>query len=329
VRRTRNLALGALGFLLATAAAASGPAPVCAGKDLSGIAGVAEARAKRADDLKNADGLLWRIEKGGLAPSYLFGTIHSTDDGSLAMARRAAERIPGAKVVATELGPLDLARRADMSAKLIARGLDREHDTFAALPPEDRAAVEALVSAKGFGDGLAHHLKLWFLALLTAAPVCEAERQAEGLEEVDGYLAETAQKAGVRVVGLETVDEQIDVMAALSREVVVPLLAAAAREPELDDDVYATMLGLYRESRPAEILAVVDAVGGLTAEEREAQEEFTRLLLTGRNAVMAERAAPLIEKGGAFIAIGALHLAGKDGLIERFRALGYAVTREW
>lgn len=44
---------------------------------------------------------------------------------------------------------------------------------------------------------------------------------------------------------------------------------------------------------------------------------------------MAERAAPLLEKGGAFIAVGALHLPGKEGLIERFRALGYTVAKEW
>jgi uncharacterized protein len=53
------------------------------------------------------------------------------------------------------------------------------------------------------------------------------------------------------------------------------------------------------------------------------------LLLTGRNATMAARARPLLQEGGAFIAVGALHLPGKDGLIERFRAQGYSVAREW
>ena len=44
---------------------------------------------------------------------------------------------------------------------------------------------------------------------------------------------------------------------------------------------------------------------------------------------MAERAAPLIGAGGAFIVVGALHLSGKDGLVERFRAVGYEVTKVW
>ncbi len=326
---TRILAFCALTCAFAHAAAAAEPPQACAGKDLAKVAGLAEARARRADDLVNADGLLWRIEKPGLAPSYLFGTIHSTDDTALALARRAAERISGAKVAATELGLLGPGARADILALVLARALDRDHDTFDALPPEDRPRLEALAAAKGFGDGFAHHLKLWFLAILTATPACEASRQAAGLPELDEYLATTAKDAGVKVIGLETYEEQIDTISAMRPEVVVALLELSAREPELDDDVYATMLRLYRESRPAEILPIVDVVGAPTDDERAAQEEFTRALLTGRNATMAERAAPLLADGGAFIAVGALHLTGKDGLIERFRAMGYSVTKEW
>ena len=44
---------------------------------------------------------------------------------------------------------------------------------------------------------------------------------------------------------------------------------------------------------------------------------------------MASRAAPRLAAGGAFIAVGALHLTGKNGLIERFRAMGYSVTTIW
>ena len=80
---------------------------------------------------------------------------------------------------------------------------------------------------------------------------------------------------------------------------------------------------------PAEILAVADAVGGLSEAERAAENEFMRALLQGRNAIMAERAAPLLVSGGAFVAVGALHLSGRTGLIERFRAMGYTVIKVW
>jgi uncharacterized protein YbaP (TraB family) len=77
------------------------------------------------------------------------------------------------------------------------------------------------------------------------------------------------------------------------------------------------------------MIAVVDALPELTAEERAAERAFDDLLLIGRNETMAERSAPLLAKGGAFIAVGALHLPGKGGLIARFRALGYRVVNVW
>ena len=325
----RILTAVAFALLLSLPAAAAAP-PVCRGKDLTHISGLGEARTRRAVDLVNAEGLMWRIDKQGLAPSYLYGTIHSTDDAALAMARRAAEQIDGAKVVATELGgPMDAVEKANVGATMLARALDREHDTFEDAPPEDRREIEKLLAAQGYPSEFAHHLKLWFLAIVTAMPSCEMKRQALDLPEVDQFLAESARASGVKVVGLETAEEQLDAMSAMRPDVAAALLAVAAREPDMNDDVYATMLRLYRESRPAEILPITDAVGDMSESERKAEDEFMRRLVVGRNATMAERATPLLNVGGAFIAVGALHLPGKDGLIERLRAQGYKVTKVW
>jgi uncharacterized protein len=319
--------IGALTFSLAQAE----PPKPCQGSDLAQVEGLAAAEAARADDLVNGDGLLWRIEKPGLAPSYLFGTIHSTDESALEVARRAAQSINGAKIVATELGgPFDTIEKANITAATLTKALDRDHDTFeGVIAPEDRQEIEKLITSLGYPAEFAHHLKPWFLAILTALPACEAERETLNLLEVDQFLAETARDLGVKVIGLETAEEQLAAIANMRPDVAVTLLTLAARDPVLNDNLYATMLRLYRESRPAEILAISDALGGLSDSERAAQDEFMLTLLQGRNATMAERAAPLLAVGGAFIAVGALHLAGKAGLIERFRAMGYSVTKDW
>ena len=328
-----RLALSGCAFLLGvlTLSLAQAEPTACQGSDLAQVGGLAAAEAARADDLVNGDGLLWRIDKPGLAPSLLFGTIHSTDESALDIARRAAQFINGSKVVATELGgPMDSIEKGNITAATLAKALDRDHDTFeGAIAPEDRERIEKFIAGLGYPAEFAHHLKPWFLAILTAIPACEAEREARDLPEVDQFLAETAKNLGVKVIGLETAEEQLDAIAALRPEVAATLLTLAARAPGLNDDLYATMLRLYRESRPAEIVAIADAVGGLNEAERAAQDEFMRELLQSRNATMAERAAPLLASGGAFIAVGALHLAGKSGLIERFRAEGYTVTKVW
>ena len=50
------------------------------------------------------------------------------------------------------------------------------------------------------------------------------------------------------------------------------------------------------------------------------------LIITDRNVNMRNRAKPLIDRGSAFIAVGALHLPGKNGLVTLFRDAGYTVT---
>jgi uncharacterized protein len=329
-----RLGLSACAFLvgvLTLSLAAAEPPKACQGSDLTQVEGLAAAEAARANDLVNGDGLLWRIEKPGLPPSFLFGTIHSTDESALDVARRAAQSINGSKVVATELGgPMDSIQKANITAATLAKALDRDHDTFAgAIAPEDRERIEKFIAGLGYPVEFAHHLKPWFLAILTAIPACEAKREASDLPEVDQFLAETAKDLGVKVIGLETPEEQLDAIAGLRPEVAATLLTLAARDSGLNDDLYATMLRLYRESRLAEIVAIADTVGGLNEAERVAQDEFMRELLQGRNAIMAERAAALLSSGGAFIAVGALHLTGKTGLVERFRADGYTVTKVW
>jgi uncharacterized protein YbaP (TraB family) len=40
---------------------------------------------------------------------------------------------------------------------------------------------------------------------------------------------------------------------------------------------------------------------------------------------MRDRALPLLKRGGAFIAVGAAHLPGKEGLLSLFEKDGYEV----
>ena len=75
--------LVALAFMLAAPGlipgSAAADAPVCHGHALSDSPDVKPDLAAHADELMNGEGLLWRVEKPGLAPSYLYGTIHSTN----------------------------------------------------------------------------------------------------------------------------------------------------------------------------------------------------------------------------------------------------------
>ncbi len=328
-------ALGvALGLLIQPSFAETPPA--CQGHDLSELAAthpqeLKRAEAARADWLVNAKGLFWRIDKQGLAPSYLYGTVHSTDDRAIALARKAAANIAGAKVVATELGgPIDKGTMAEMGAKLMLKAITQESDTFAPISSaEDRTAVEKYLATRGVNADLAHHIQLWFLTATTAAPICEARRQSMDLPIVDNVIAETAKNLGVKVVALETFEEQGAALASLKPDVAATILVGGAKRSGLDEDAYATLLDFYVKGEPVSAMPIIDASGLLSKEEIAAEDTFSLLLLSDRNHIMAERAKPYLDAGGAFIAVGAFHLAGKDGLVALLRGQGFTVTPLW
>ncbi len=69
--------------------------------------------------------------------------------------------------------------KANITAAALAKALDRDHDTFeGAIALEDREKIEKFIAGLGYPVEFAHHLKPWFLAILTALPECEAEREA-------------------------------------------------------------------------------------------------------------------------------------------------------
>ena len=65
--------------------------------------------------------------------------------------------------------------------------------------------------------------------------------------------------------------------------------------------------------------------------QRESQPELMELFLRrfndARNQIMADRMAERLAEGGAFIAIGALHLPGEKGLLSLLSQRGYSVER--
>ena len=95
---------------------------------------------------------------------------------------------------------------------------------------------------------------------------------------------------------------------------------------ERTEDLNETLITLYREHRIGEVWPLTQALSSDKALARTVIDEFQLRLIDERNIRMRDRALPLLEKGNAFIAVGALHLPGDNGLVALFREAGYTVT---
>jgi uncharacterized protein len=326
----------AITFSLALLAGAEAkPIPTtCGAKDLLKDIAAKEPEAFRrittaARAVENGDGMLWRIEKPGLRPSYLFGTMHSTDPRLDRQVNRVRPLIARASAVAVEIGELVTPGLKDKAAMEIAQaGLARSGNALEGLwPPADRAFVETALVGRGVSPERAQRFETWFLIITLSSPQCERERRALGLSSVDEKIGVAGSKAGKNPIGLETLEDQIKVLRNIGGLNPSASLIEVAKRAQVVADMRETMTQAYLGDRLGELQALGRIGEILSGQDASGESQrFTRSLLDDRNFVMRDSSAPLLAKGGAFIAVGALHLPGPNGLVSLYRKLGYRVS---
>lgn len=284
----------------------------------------------RGAAIRNGEGLLWRVETPGVAASHLFGTMHLTDARAAELPPPVRDVLAGARSVAVELTEaMDPQGAAQLGQKLVQAAVDLSRDTLAFLAdPPARREVEAILGEYGVAAEMAQRLRPWFLALMVAMPTCELARQGAGLPSVDKQVA-SGRPPGAALVGLETPDEQVALLASMDEAIALLSLSTAPRYKDQRENIVATLVDLYLQRRMGALREVFVESDVLEPKDVDAYTAMETWLRIERDPRMAERSLPLLRQGGAFIAVGALHLPGEDGLVERFRRAGYTVTRVW
>jgi uncharacterized protein len=328
------LILLALGLLWGTGSARAETAAACNGTSLvkqlaaSNPQKLAEARAA-ARAAPNGSGLLWKIEKSGVEPSWLFGTMHVTDPRVTALPSAAQAAFDSAGTVVIEtieiLDPVKAQAALLTKPELTMFTDGTTLNEF--LNPDETKIIEAELARRGIPLALVSRMKPWMIAGLVALPACELARKADGVEFLDIKIANAASDQGKQLLGLESIGEQMAAMADLPMEFHIQGLVETIKLADLMPDIMATMVDLYLQGEISQIMPVILAAGPADMEEdASGYAAFEERIVTMRNHVMAERAAPILDAGNAFIAIGALHLPGEQGLVALLKNAGYTVS---
>jgi uncharacterized protein YbaP (TraB family) len=275
----------------------------------------------------NGDTLLFRVEKEGATPSYLFGTMHLTDERVVDLPPKAKDAFDRARAVAIEsteiLDPakaqMALFSKPELTMFTDGTGLSDY------LDDDQRAVLKAGLAERGVQLALVERMKPWLITAMVALPKCEMDRKNEGQPFLDMKLAQDAEKQGKELVGLETIVEQFEAMASLPMKFHVQGLVDSIELGDRIDDVIETMIELYADGRTGAVWPMLRSVSPDQGEDA-GYADFEETMVHIRNETMVERASPLFDEGGAFVAVGALHLPGEKGIAALLDKAGYTVT---
>lgn len=327
------LVLASFFFVLGLAGHAKAADDICKGSNLlveMEKSDPARFRSLQAEAAKvaNGEGIFWKIEKAGVAPSWLLGTMHVTDPAVLKMPTGAPYALSKAKVVIIESDEILDEKKAavGMMARPELTMMTNGKSIQDFLTPEDKAKLEAGLKERGIPLMAVSRMQPWMLSSFLALPACELSRKAKGAAFLDKKVADDAMKAGIPVKGLETMQEQLSAMASIPTEFHIKSLIEMIGLGSKMDDVNATMRDLYVAGNIGMTMPMLKSLSPDGA-EGEGYAEFEERIVRQRNHTMAERALPLLNEGGAFMAVGALHLVGDEGLIALLRTKGFTVTR--
>ncbi len=271
-------------------------------------------------------GLLWRIERPkaagsaahGKAASHLYGTVHIDDPRATTFGASVRRALATSRVFLPELLPDAASAQAFAVATQAEPG-----QTLAVLAEADdfERIADRLSTRYGVPRATTAQLKPW------AAYVYLSQPARPMGEIVDAALIRLAQQQGLAIRPLETVAQQIAAMDAVPVASQLALLAALARDHDSAMTDVARLVERYLAQDLGGLRRLQDSAVRDDPSLRQPMADFIEQVLDRRNERMLTTLLPQIEAGGAFAAMGALHLPGEQGLLARLARAGWRVQR--
>jgi len=280
------------------------------------LASVAAGRAVAEDR-----GVLWTLQ-GRQNTVYLLGSVHVLRPGDAALPRAALDAYADAEQLVMEIDlddaavgdPLAIAQQMQASAALPAG------QSLQSVLGSDYAEVAQRASEAGLELAMFDRFQPWFVATL----LLQLELAKRGFDPALGIEQQLAGRAVADrkpIMGLETPAQQFAVLSGLSladqkRFLLMTLDESAQADAELEQ-----LLAAWRKGD-------ITALAALLSDEFERFPQLYRPLTEDRNRAWVGQLGDLLDdRDDYLVVVGALHLVGRNSVVDLLRQRGYTVTQ--
>ncbi|MGI9541681.1 MAG: TraB/GumN family protein [Cyclobacteriaceae bacterium] len=263
----------------------------------------------RAQDQSSS--LFWEISGNGLEkPSFLYGTIHMICQEDLNMSNQVKEAFAQTTLTVLEVDMDDPNLMSEAQKHAYNDGMSNISEL---LEESDKDMLNTYFK-ENYGADLSQLgvMKPFSLISLTLPKLLSCSTAS--YEQSFVQLSQGAEK---ELVGLETMDFQMGLFDQIPIEKQLTWLVESVEKTEDNKLELNQMIAAYKNNDLDKLFEV------MTTSPEFA--EYTDLLLYDRNKTWIPKIEEIIKEQQAFIAVGAGHLASKQGVVELLRAKGYTV----
>lgn len=261
---------------------------------------------------------LWRVSNGE-STVYLFGTLHFLPRGHFPLAEVIEDAVTGADHLVLELD-LNNIDQQELQQVMFSRGINTDGRRLSTIVGETRwREVRGAIDKLRLQPVLFEGMRPWLAALtLTAASFGQVGMTAE--QGVETYLLDLAGD-NVRVSGLESVRAQVEVFTDLAEEDQVRLLMQTVRRVDEVEQFAMDAVSAWESGN-------IERLQGFLLEVYANEPALYDALITRRHDLWMPQIKALLERPGThFVAVGALHLTGEDGLLRGLERAGHRPQR--
>ena len=257
--------------------------------------------------------MFWEIKQDGQTRGYLLGTIHSEDPRVLDFSTELTELLKANKIFAMEMVP-DLPTLARLTEYM---HYPEGQNLKSVIGAERFEALKKALSGYYVPIEFINRMKPWaaMMTLSTPPPVTGFF--------MDLSLSLRASGSGLKVVGLETLEEQLSFLEDMPLDMQLSLLDQAIVDFDKVKQVHDEMVTIYLDGDLANLQAL--SYEQMQDAGAETRDYFIRSGIDDRNRRMLETLKIQLQQGSVFAAVGALHLAGGTGLVNLLRTEGYTL----
>ena len=263
---------------------------------------------------------LYEISDGD-SSIFVYGTIHVLRDGTVWEKPELKNRIDNADRVLFELDvdapDFNMQAAQAMQSKMPNTSGNKLSES---LTTEELAELTELIAGIGMPAQMIDQFDPWvfYLQLANVDLVKMGLNPAVGVEAT---LQKHVAAAGKDIEGLETLDQQLNIFETTPWDEQVAALKSYLANRDQGAELINKMIAMWQQDQ-------IDEIATLLNENLESSPALAQKLIGDRNANWVATFKDLLANDEkAFIAVGAGHLPGAEGVLTMMESAGYSITR--